>query len=448
MSLHLPFPGKIIPITLLGALVLLPVRAPAQAADGQRSKDRPGLALVKPQAWSNEDQATVIEFLAVAGHTGYYVFRTVRTPDYQVATSKIVKLVVYPESPQSLTTAEQRAALQKIVEEFAALAARFPSAARQLDKASAQLKADAVMYDGGNVKDSGQWLLRSTYYKQKATALADLLRIELMAAPRIKEVDLALNQYYIGLQDLAKAEPSVGPVIEWVGSLYASLVRKSDRDALLNQINSPTLGYDQAAALVQQLKALQPGEDARVNLFVQRWDTAVGNAGQLTKQITDARTQFESAMPAPGDSGNVPAIPPELSSILDKLTDAVKTFRSGSPPPAIRVPLQLADAMMACGDKFPSLARQIQARELLDAKSVLDPLTNQADLIGPQTSKAIAGLHRKLTADIEKFQILRNEGKMLADNDKIEEALKKYQQAYAIIHNKDVAAQIDALKKQ
>ena len=37
---------------------------------------------------------------------------------------------------------------------------------------------------------------------------------------------------------------------------------------------------------------------------------------------------------------------------------------------------------------------------------------------------------------------------MLAENDKIEEALKKYQQAFAIIPSKDVAAQIDSLKKQ
>ena len=69
-------------------------------------------------------------------------------------------------------------------------------------------------------------------------------------------------------------------------------------------------------------------------------------------------------------------------------------------------------------------------------------------IIGPKTSKALSGLQKQLAAGIEKFQALRNEGKMLAENDKIEEALKKYQAAYAIIPAKDVAAQIDALKKQ
>jgi len=448
MSLHRPSLGKFLRFILLSCLFFHLLPAPAQTADGLRTKDKPGLALVKPQAWSNDDQATVLEFLGFTDHSGYFEFRTARTPNYQVATAKIVKLVVYPESPQSLTTAEQRASLQKTVDDFDALSSRFPAAARQLEKAGTPLKADASKYDGGNVKDGGQWLLRSVYYRQKATVLADLLRPELMAAPRIKEVDLSMNQYYLGLQDLAKAEPSVGSVVAGVRSLYQSLVRKADRDALLNQLNSPTLGFDQASDLVKQLKDLQPGEDARANLFVQSWDTAVANAGKLTKQIEDTQTQFESTMPATADSGKVPVISPELSSSLESLAGAVKAFRSGSPPVAIHVPLQLADAMRTCWEKFPGLARQVQAREFIDAKSVLDPLTNQADIIGPQTSKALSGLQKKLAAGIEKFQALRNEGKMLAENDKIEEALKKYQAAFAIIPAKDVADKIDALKKQ
>ena len=448
MILHRPPLGKFLPIISLSCLFFYTGSAPAQTAAAQGTKEKPGVALVKPQAWSKDDQATVLEFLGFTDHSGYCEFRTARTPNYQVATAKIVKLVIYPDSPQSLTTAEQRASLQKTVDEFAALAARFPAAARPMEKAAAPLRADAAKYDAGNVKDGGQWFLRSVYYKQKATVLADLLRPELLSAPRIKELDLSMNQYFLGLQDLAKAEPSVGSVIDGIRSLYESLVRKADRDALLNQLNSPTLGFDQAADLVKQLKDLRPGEDARANLFVQSWDTAVAKAGKLTKQIEDAQTQFENAMPATADSGKVPVIPPDLSSSLEALADAVKAFRSGTPPPSIHVPLQLADAMRSCCEKFPALSKQVQARELIDAKSVLDPLTNQTDIIGPKTSKALSGLQKQLAAGIEKFQALRNEGKMLAENDKIEEALKKYQAAYAIIPAKDVAAQIDALKKQ
>ena len=448
MSLHRPTFGKLIRFTVLSCWGLLSSGAPAQTADAQRTKNTAGFALVKPQAWSNSDQASVLEFLTFTDHSGYVEFRTAKIPNYQVATAKIVKLVVYPDGPQFLTTVKQRTALQKIIDEFAALSEKFPAAASQLNKAAAPLKADVAKYDSGNGKDGGQWLLRSTYYKQKATALADLLRPELISAPRIKEIDLDSNQYFLGLQDLAKADSSAQSVVDNIRALYASLVRKVDREELLIQLNAPTITFDQASDLMKKLKTLQPREDARVNLYVQSWDTAVAGASKLTKQITDTQTQFEGAMPGPEDYGKVPAISPELSTSLGSLADATKAFRSGSPPQAIRVPLQLADAMLACGEKFPGLARQVQAREFLDAKVLLDPLTNQADIIGPKTSKALAELQKKLNGDIEKFQSLRNEAKMLAENDKIEAALKKYQQAYAIIPSKDVAAQIDALKKQ
>lgn len=448
MSLHPPSLGKLSPFIVLGSWFLLLSGAAAQSLDDSRSKARPGVVLVKPQAWSNEDQASAVEFSAFTDHSGYFVFATAKTPNLQVATAKIVKLVVYPDSPTSLTTAEQRAALQKSVDEFAALAEKYPPASKQFEKAAAPLKADMVKYDAGSVKEDGQWQLRSTYYKQKATALAELLRPELVAAPRIKEVDLNTNQYYLGLLDLAKAEPSVQSVVNGVQSLYDSLVRKADRDGLLDQLNSQTTGFDQATELIKKLKSLQPREDARANLFVQSWDKAVAAAGQLTKQITDTQALFESSMPETDDPSKPPVISADLAAGIDKLAAATRAFRSGSPPSAIRVPLQLADAMFSCEEKFPVLAKQMQARELLDAKALVDPLSSQVEIIGPKTSKALSVVQKKLTADIEKFQALRNEGKMLAGNNKPDAALKKFQMAYEIIPASDVAAQIDALNKK
>lgn len=424
-------------------VVLLPVLASALA---QNSSDRAGIALVKPQAWSNDSQATVLEFLDFADHTGYYEFRTSRSPKYQVATSKIVKLVIFPQAQSSLSSAGERAALQSVIDDFAALSARFPSAARQLNAAAAILKADAAKYDAGNVKQDGSWVTRSAYSNQKAQELANLVRPELIAEPNIRDIDLSTNQYYVGLQELAKSDPSVKPVVDGVRSLYQSLVRKADRDDLLNQLNSPTLGFDEASALVSKLKALQPGEDARASLFVKSWDAAVAKAGELRKMITDVQTQFEAAMPAAGDE--VPEIPKELTATVDKVSAAARSFRAGSPPSAIQVPLQLSDSMVAVAAKLPGVAKQIGARELLDAKATLDALSNQADVIGIRTAKIIAALQKKLTTDIEKFQALRNEAKMLAENDKIEGAIKKYQAAFAIIPAKDVSAQIDILKKQ
>lgn len=432
----------------MGGILLLSGSAPAQIEDGQHAKDKPGLALVKPQAWSKDDQATGLEFLSYTDRSGYYEFRTEKIPNYQVPTSRLVKLLLYPESPQSLSNAEQRAALQKTLEEFVALSAKFPSAARYLDKAASPLKADAAKYDAGSVKESGQWVSRSNFYRQKATALMNLLRTELMAAPKIREFDLSANQYFLGLQELAKAEPSVGSTLDGARALYDSLVRKEDRLALLGQLNSPSLAYDQAMDLVGQLKTLRPEEDARANLYIKSWDSAVAAAGQLTKQILDVRGQFESSMEGPDDSPRAPVVTPDLAASLDKMNDAVKQFRAGSPPPVIQVPLPLADAMIACADNFPLLAKKVQAREYLDAKAILDPLSTRANQIGPKTAAALNALQKRLGADIEKFRVLRDEAKMLAENDKIEAALSKYEQAYAIIPTKEIAAQIELLKKQ
>ncbi len=448
MSLPTPSRATAFQILLLICASFPGLPVIAQNNDGQHSQDRPGLALVKPQAWSKEDQATVLEFLAFTDRSGYYEFRTAKNPSHQVPLAKVVKLVVYPEVPQSLANAEQRAALQKNIAEFAAIAAKFPSSTRYLEKAVAPLQADAAKYDAGSVKEGGQWILRSTYYKQKASALSDLLRPELMNAPKIKDLDLSTNQYYIGLEDLAKAEPSVRPVLDGVRSLYDSLVRKADRDVLLSQLLSPSLGFEQSEELVKQLKALHPEEDARSNLFIQSWTAALAQAGQLAKQITDVQAQFESSIPNVGEAAKVPAITPEVASSLAGLSAAMKRYRAGSPPPAIQVPLMLADALIACGDNFPIMERQIQARGFFDTKAILDTLAVKADLIGPKTSATISALQKTIAGDIEKFQMLCNEGKMLAENSKPDQALKKYEQAYAIIPSKDLAAQIDQLKKK
>lgn len=404
--------------------------------------------MVKPQAWSKDDQATVLEFLAFTDRSGYYEFQTPKSQNYQVPSAKIVKLMVFPTSPQSISNADQRAALQKTLDEYAALSQKFPSASRYLEKALAPLKADAAKYDAGNVKDNGQWIARSVFYKQKAAALADLLRTEFNSAPNIKDLDLPANQYFLGLQDLAKAEPSVQPLLEVSRNLYNSLVRKADRDALMAQLNAPSTGYEQSTALVKQLKTLKPEEDARINLFLKSWDTAVSKAGQLTGQINAAQTAFETAMSSPAGTGKVPSLSPELSSQLEMLDAAVKEFRAGSPPAAIQVPLPVADTMISCKNDFPVLANLLQARECLDAKSLLDPLSIKADQIGPKTAEALGTLQKQIAADILKFQSLRDEAKMLAGNDKIEAALKKYQEAYDVIPAKDVAAQIELLKKQ
>jgi hypothetical protein len=310
------------------------------------------------------------------------------------------------------------------------------------------LKADAAKYDAGNIKENGQWILRTAYYQKQAAALADLIKPEIIAAPKIKDYDLSADNYFVSLQELARTEPSVRPILTGIQSLYDSLVRKAERADLLRQLNAGGITLEQASELVKKLKTLHPQEEASSTLFVQSWDAAMGKAADLTAQIHAVQVQFEASV-APGTAaaGSV-SISPELAASLQQMSDSVRQFRAGSPPAVIRVPLALADAMLAFGDNLPVLERQIKARALFDAKAILDPLVRQAILIGPKTSASLVGIQKQVNGDVGKFLLLRDEAKMLADNDKIEEALKKYEEAYAIVPAKDVAAQIEALKKQ
>lgn len=70
---------------------------------------------------------------------------------------------------------------------------------------------------------------------------------------------------------------------------------------------------------------------------------AVAIVGQRAKPITDTQAQFETSLPAPGDSATPLVISPDLSSSLDKLAGAAIAwmprisssgfFRTNSKPP-------------------------------------------------------------------------------------------------------------------
>ena len=62
------------------------------------------MVLVKPQPWSKNAEATVLEFESFINRTadgtsgaGYYEFRTKNADRRQVQVGRIVKLVVYPD---------------------------------------------------------------------------------------------------------------------------------------------------------------------------------------------------------------------------------------------------------------------------------------------------------------------------------------------------------------
>ncbi len=407
-----------------------------------------GLAMIKPQAWSKPDQATVLEFQAVENRSGYYQFRTASNPANQVQAARVVSVIFFPSTPDQIISNDERAGLQKMIDELAGSAAKFPQAARLIDRALAPLKGDAAKFDSGNIKENSGWTARATYFQKKAAAVAELLRPEMVAASRITDFDLATSHYFISLRELTDAEPSARPVLARIQALYDSMLRKETRADILRQINAGRITLEQATELVAKLKALRPEEDAPANLFVQGWETTVAKAAKLTDRINALGVRFEESIAKPAEPDAAPIVPPALAADVGEMSDEVRQFRASSPPPMIRVPLSLADAMSAFVEKLPTLGELAAARELIQAKEILDTIVGQAALIGSKTSSSLDGIKKYVNSELGKFVVLRDEAKMLADNGKAEEAQKKYQQAYAILPAKEIAERMDALKKK
>ncbi len=425
----------------------------AQTADGRAVQEKPGFALVKPQPWSRDDQATVMEFLAFTDRSvktspgaGYFEFRTSQRPAMQIPAARVVRLVVFPEIPKELITAEQRAELTKIIQDLEEISKRYPSTARVLKPSIEQLRAEEEKYDGGFVKEEGQWVARAAYFKRKAASLVELARGDIDAAPDIKDFDLSLNQYYRGLRDLAGKESSFRPLAEGVRVYYESKLRGIKRDGLLKSLAAPGVTDAQAEALVTQLRGLQPTEDAKAALFLTQWDTAKAKAGELTAQIAAAQLAFEATMPT--DPNEAVTIPEAVVAQVRQVGTAVQQYRAGNPPTAIKVPVVVSDAMGAMIEILPKIQKEISERKYLDAKSRLDTVVRNVSQIGPKSTAVVSAMQKQATVEIEKFVRLRDEAKMLADADKIEEAIKKYEEAFAVVPEADIAKQIEALKKQ
>ncbi len=437
------------PVRLLAYGVVF-VALPLALAESGKS----GFALVKPQAWSPEDQVTIMEFLSFQDRSvktspgaGYFDFRTAKSPSVQVPAARLVKLVIFPDVPVTLMSKAQRAELQKVIEDFESISGRIAGARKMLEPSLLILKADAAKYDAGNLKEDGVWTPRSTYYKNKAAAVIELLRPELQLAKSASEFDLESDQYFLGLQDLAAEEPTIQPMVESMRALHEAAKRKEARADLIVKLKARGLEFADAEALVVQLKTMKPEEDPAAAVFLKSWDSSLAAAGGVRVQIAATTAAFEGGMATPTD-GEVAVVSEAVAEQVRATAAAVELFRAGNPPASVKIPSAVSDAMAACVTRLPSVRTQVKARQFLEAKTILDPLVESAPQIGPNTVAALGVLQRTVTTQIERFRTLRDEAKMLADSDKIEAAIKKYEEAFATIPEKEIAVQIEALKKQ
>ena len=145
-------------------LCLTAVTLRSQPGDGFSVRERAGVALVKPQPWSKDSEATVLEFQAFINRTadgtsgaGYYEFRTKNADRRQVPVGRIVKLVVYPDIQEfrEIVTPRDRQALISRAEEMKAVVAKFPASRARLDPSIKKLNEELAQYRLGKGQDRG-----------------------------------------------------------------------------------------------------------------------------------------------------------------------------------------------------------------------------------------------------------------------------------------------------
>ncbi len=112
MPIHCTYmlrPGLPLPVVLV-TLSFGNLHSQTAQSVGGSVQEKAGIALVKPQPWAKDSEATVVEFQSYINRTGYYEFASKSGTKRQVPASKVVKVVEYsvPEQIQEMVTAEER----------------------------------------------------------------------------------------------------------------------------------------------------------------------------------------------------------------------------------------------------------------------------------------------------------------------------------------------------
>lgn len=448
------------PVLLLPAIALLILTAASfvqgqTPSDGFTVQERAGVVLVKPQAWSKDSEAVVVEFQAFTDRTasgasgaGYIEFRTKASAKRQIPTSRIVKMVVYPE-PHLVTeilTDKDRDALAAVVDEIKTTIAKYPASRTYVEPALKKVQEEVATYDSGKVKTGGTWLARDAYVSDRARTFASQIKPDILSAKPPSSFDLVNDPRFLALQDFAKTNAAVKPLVTELANMHGKLVRAETRQNLLTKLAGADLGFPEARVAVTQLKALNPEEDPRTVLFLKNWDANVAKVNETSEQAKKLAASLEKEMTVVKPEEGLPEISPELDQEIGSLNLAMSSFTASKPPAPLLAEAGQALAVCATASGFGKLKTTFADRQYLEAKDILDQLSGQVTLIGPETVRVVAGLQTVAASSIAEFSRLREEGKVQADANKPAEALAAYEKAFAVIPDPAVGEQIAELK--
>jgi len=437
-------------------LCLTAVTLHSQPGGGFSVRERAGVVLVKPQPWSRDTEARVLEFQAFINRTadggsgaGYYEFRTKNADRRQVPTARIVKLIVYPDVQQfrEIVKPEDRQALLSNIEEIKNVVARFPASRTYLEPSIKTLSEEVARYDSGEVKTEGIWTPREVYFKAMATKLATLLKADIARAKPPSSMDLQEDPRFMGLKELAETNSDAERLATEISTQFEGLVRAEKRGDLLARLSRPGTSMPEAEAALDQLKTLQPDEDPKSAAIAKAWDSGIATVKVTSAEAAKICASLERELASFSAEDAPPEISPELDKQISALNGKITRFLATKPPIQLVNAAQQAVAVCAAGAEFRKLKAIFEEKHYIEAKDVLDDLARHADLIGPETERAVSSLQRQAVEKIEQFTRLRGEAKLLADSGKKPDALAKFEAAFSVIPDSDIGRQISQLKQ-
>lgn len=425
-------------------------------ADGFTVQERPGLAMVKPQPWSKDNEATVVEFLAFTDRTvkggsgaGYYEFRTKAADRRQVPASRITKLIIYPDPKQfsEILEPQDRETVAASVNEMKAIVAKYPATKSYLSPHIKVIADEVALYDSGKVKIDGSWISRDLYTRDQAGKIAASLKADIEKADPPGSMDLKNEARYLDLQKLADSSPGAKAALAEINDLYAKKVRFAQRNTLLARMANPALSMPDAESIVAQLKELQPAEDTRVVTLLKNWETSKASSDKYAAEGRELAAALETEMKSVTSEETPPQISAELDKSIGNLTDKMNTFMATKPLPPLIADCRPALTVCLAGTSFKKLKPLFEEKQFIESKDILDALARQAHNIGPETQRVVTGLSRTAAGQIEEFNRLREEARNLDSAGKQAEAIAKYEAALLVIPDKNVQAEIARLNE-
>jgi hypothetical protein len=415
----------------------------AQAQDGRVMIEKSGIALVKPNPWSPPSSAQIVRFSGYAdrrarGHAGqgYFELQMAEGKTRQYQAAQVIQLIAPPEIPKTIDSQSARDQVEAEAKKILSASTSVPSATAELKKMAKPFEEAVSQFDAGNVLVDGKWISAAERRKHDADRFEKLLRSELARAKRKADFNLDSNSYFLALSNHGKNDPEIQVRADALRKEYLAMVAFEEQGDIIALLRKPETSSEEVERLLARLKsAPNPGEAAK---------RVLEQAEEATTLAVDAKTLCGDLNSALGQSPS--AIPADLATRIQDFTTRVKTYRAGHPPVGLPAPNAEANALDAFATSWPEIASLMAARDFPAASRELSLLESQCKQIGENASTAVSALKVAATIEVDKFKKLKDEGQVALDSGNKVEAVKKFQEALAVMPDKEVEEKLADLQ--